>query len=328
MAEQAQPYQSVIYYALALDPVHIGAGGMQMGRVDNPIIREAGTGLPKIPATSLAGVARTYTAMRYPEKYLRRVVNEEGQEIYESCAGRGTLEKPRTCGQPDCPVCIPYGFSLPEGADFPSMAQFFDPQILFFPATSMVGPVWVTSPSCLQALVKVGELEEEMLDIRLRSEHGYRLQTNLRSDKLNLGWLLLEIAVKASPLAPAGLAALKERGIPGEVLGRLVLVPDPLFPHIVNNNLEVRTSVAIDPATGAALKGALFTYEAIPRSTVFWFQVVYKNPGDFLLDGKPIPKDIAWVREQVEMGLQAIEYLGLGGMVSRGMGRTRVLNLS
>src|SRR5208282_214039 len=56
---------------------------------------------------------------------------------------------------------------------------------------------------------------------------------------------------------------------------RSVLVPDELFGTLVNDNLEVRTLVSIDPETGAAEDGALFTYEAIPRSTLLWFDVVY-----------------------------------------------------
>ncbi len=50
---------------MTLDPVHIGAGGYRLGRVDMTIAREPGTNLPKIPGTSLAGAARSYAAMRY-----------------------------------------------------------------------------------------------------------------------------------------------------------------------------------------------------------------------------------------------------------------------
>ncbi len=49
---------------MTLDPVHIGAGGYRLGRVDMTIAREPGTNLPKIPGTSLAGAARSYAAMR------------------------------------------------------------------------------------------------------------------------------------------------------------------------------------------------------------------------------------------------------------------------
>jgi CRISPR-associated protein Cmr4 len=52
------------YYALALDPIHVGTGRMRLGRVDLSIVREPGTNLPKIPGTSLAGAARAYAAMQ------------------------------------------------------------------------------------------------------------------------------------------------------------------------------------------------------------------------------------------------------------------------
>jgi len=45
-------------YLYALDPTHIGAGGYRLGRVDNTIMRDAGTNLPKIPGSSINGVTR------------------------------------------------------------------------------------------------------------------------------------------------------------------------------------------------------------------------------------------------------------------------------
>ncbi|MBU1599029.1 type III-B CRISPR module RAMP protein Cmr4, partial [bacterium] len=110
--------------------------------------------------------------------------------------------------------------------------------------------------------------------------------------------------------------------------------------RIVNDNLEVRTSVAIDPATGAAVDGALYTYEAIPRATVLWFDVVYNKPENFRINGQDIMMEDAttktkakakanweWIKENVEKGLKLIEYMGVGGMNTRGMGRMRILNL-
>ena len=62
--------------------------------------------------------------------------------------------------------------------------------------------------------------------------------------------------------------------LPDPVRKRIVLVSDKVFSQVVNSNLEVRTSVSIDPETGAAKKGALFTYEAIPRAAFLWTDVV------------------------------------------------------
>ncbi|MCL6501012.1 MAG: type III-B CRISPR module RAMP protein Cmr4, partial [Candidatus Pacearchaeota archaeon] len=137
------------YYAIALDPIHIGTGGSRLGRVDLPIIREPGTNLPKIPGTSLSGPARAYTALQ-TNKYLWK--DNNNNEF--SCAGRGGEGGEKHCGNPApaCPVCIPYGFSKGTGYSMQGLAQFFDAHILFFPVASMAGPIWVTSPMALEGL--------------------------------------------------------------------------------------------------------------------------------------------------------------------------------
>ncbi len=48
------------YFGITLDPVHIGAGGYRLGAVDNTIVRDPATDVPKIPGTSLAGVIRAF----------------------------------------------------------------------------------------------------------------------------------------------------------------------------------------------------------------------------------------------------------------------------
>src|SRR5438309_9806358 len=67
---------------MTVDPVHIGAGGYRLGRVDMTIAREPGTNLPKIPGTSLAGAARSYAAMRYgkPEAAGQHKKMKKGKE--------------------------------------------------------------------------------------------------------------------------------------------------------------------------------------------------------------------------------------------------------
>lgn len=113
-----------------------------------------------------------------------------------------------------------------------------------------------------------------------------------------------------------------------EIFKRLVIVSDSVFSQIVNSNLEVRTSVSIDPTTGAAEERALFTYEAIPRATILYFDVVYQKPEHFGLsvevDGR---KDIEAIIATVETGFELFEYLGVGGMGTRGFGKLRVLGL-
>jgi CRISPR-associated protein Cmr4 len=116
-------------------------------------------------------------------------------------------------------------------------------------------------------------------------------------------------------------------GIPGYIIRRLGIVSDKLFTHIVNSNLEVRTSVAIDPATGAAEEGALFTYEALPRGTVLFWELTCRNPKHFKIAQDEVkavasPEAVSGVLTDAHPYL---EHLGIGGMGSRGMGRLRVL---
>lgn len=309
-------YETKTYYTIALDPIHIGTGGARLGRVDLPIMREPGTNLPKIPGTSLNGPARAYTAL--PNKYLWGNNNEF------SCAGRGGEDVKKHCGNPNpaCPVCIPYGFSKGSGNSMQGLAQFFDAHILLFPVASMVGPVWITSPMALEGLGL-------QVKFQAPADGFHPLGKQLKSkERLNFGWLMLN---KGNDVQE------NEDNLPHEIHDsikqRVVLVSDTLFSSIVNNNLEVRTSVSIDPATGTAEEKMLFTYEALPRGTVFKFDVVYNDGRTFRIGGKELKTEdggdvgTAWVKTQVEKGLRLFETLGIGGMGTRGMGRLKILNL-
>jgi CRISPR-associated protein Cmr4 len=289
------------YFTLALDPIHIGTGGYRLGRVDLSIVREPGTNLPKIPGTSLSGAARTYAAMQ-----------EEGK--FPRCAGQSGH-----CGDPHCPICVTFGFAGTQNGSFQGLAQFFDARLLFFPVHSLAGPVWVTCPAALRDLEKDLEITvDEPADEQVRVAKDVK-----QSGRLNLGWLMLEVA--SNNFAP------QVTHVPQEILNRSVLVSNKMFGHIVNDNLEVRTSVSIDPQTGAAANQALFTYEALPRASVLYFEVVVSDPKFYKIGNQtPLQNNGGKqkVVETVEKGLTLFASLGVGGMNTRGMGRLRVLNLS
>jgi len=61
-------FQKFPTIGLAVDPIHVGSGGARLGRVDNAIVRDPVTLVPKIPGSSLAGVYRAYVAMDYEDK--------------------------------------------------------------------------------------------------------------------------------------------------------------------------------------------------------------------------------------------------------------------
>lgn len=300
-----QSFKTFRVVALAVDPVHVGTGGARLGRVDLTIVRDPVTRVPKIPGSSLAGVYRAYAAMAH-DKYPR-------------CAGLGQPDKrgqDRHCGQADCPICTVFGFARNQGGGFAGLAAFSDAQVLFFPVATREGPHWVTCPGALRLVAC--ELDADEL-----GEVLYRDSSS--PHPLNLGWLLFE--VKKLDTWDQVAQSLRQLELPAYIRQRCGIVSDKLFSHVVNSNLEVRTSVAIDPRTGAAEKHALFSYEALPRATVLIWEVICKNPAHFRVAEKPPkPENVDGVYNIAAQAHPYLEQLGIGGMGTRGMGRLRVLS--
>jgi CRISPR-associated protein Cmr4 len=309
MSTSQKSFATYTFCGMALDPIHVGTGGSRLGRVDNTIMRDPVTRVPKIPGSSLAGVTRAYSAMA------------EGK--YPQCAGLGQPERDGTgghCGDAACSVCTVFGFATGKdhGGGFAGLAAFSDMHLLLFPTASQLGPQWITCPTALRQLC--GDQGEDIDDFS--DENAiYRRQ---KAAALNLGWLLLP--VKTDLKLDEKTKELNRFKIPKYIKDRLGVVSDKLFTHIVNNNLEVRTSVAVDPATGAAEEGALFTYEALPRSTLLVWETTCRNPKHFKINTEKIrlksPEDVKNVTVSAH---GYMEHLGIGGMGSRGMGRLRVL---
>jgi CRISPR-associated protein Cmr4 len=132
--------------------------------------------------------------------------------------------------------------------------------------------------------------------------------------RINLGWTLLPTKKTQAPEVSLG----KEWDA---IKDRLVILPDQLFSQIVNSNLEVRTSVSIDPETGAAKPGHLFTYEAIPRAAWLRLEIVEHQYREFPSGKWPSPIEV------VRDGLELASTLGIGGMGTRGFGRVRLIGL-
>lgn len=299
MAESFKPY---IVTAQAVDPIHVGTGGARLGRVDLSIVRDPVTRVPKIPGSSLAGVCRAYAAME--------------KNKYPSCAGQGQ-QGGGHCGKPDCPICMVFGFARGEGGGFAGLAAFSDAQVLLFPVATREGPLWITSPEALRFIgVDLGNGCDE--NALYRESDGAQL---------NLGWLLLP--VKKLDQWDDFVNAPTATKVPQFMVKNVGVVSDKLFTHIVNSNLEVRTSVSIDPATGAAEEGALFTYEALPRATILAWNVTCRNPAHFKVKESSVRAvdSCEKVMKVVGAAHPYLEHLGIGGMGTRGMGRLRVLHV-
>ena len=308
--------QNLRYTGLALDPIHVGTGEFQLGRVDNLIVREPGSRIPKIPGTSIAGVTRAYAAMR-ADRYLY----DEGGKL-KSCAGKGGDNGDDHCGKPDCPICVAFGFSRGGAkSSFQGLAAFSDARILLFPVACGMETRWLTSPQVLlDAGVLASDAEWKTLADAVKNGAEYKAVAAEGRGRMRLGWLSPERVENVTPPEIKLPDKLKAQG----ATERVVVVADDLFSAVVNDNLEVRTSVSISPETGTAKDGALFTAEAIPRTTVFWFEVRVEDPKFFRIgkDKKQITADK--LEEKVDLALKDMETMGVGGLNTRGFGRLRV----
>jgi len=227
------------YLTWCLDPVHVGTGGYRLGRVDMSIVREPATGIPKIPGTSMAGAVRAYAEL----------AKEENSNL------------------PDTDVI--FGTTETQG-----MLRFYDAQIVLFPVGSILGTVWVSTAARLMRWLASDHDSKDSLPcpkIEALDENKVFAVRGLEGpNAVQLGWLLVEL-VKNEEIKQHEVKISLPDSL--EFVKRLVIVSDRLFYHLVNDHLEVRTSVKIDSDTGAAETGGLFTYEAIPRGTVLGFEV-------------------------------------------------------
>jgi len=358
-------------YALTTDPVYIGTGGYTIGRVDNTIVRDPITKVPKIPGSSLAGVWRYYTVLEILSKIkdvkpkrediknqhngttinekIKNWINKQNQSgqnnkwdtskwyffegntlIDLTCAGQdnvpqeelanitATTNEGKTghCGH--CLVCKGFGFSKKD-ISWQGMIFFSDLNILFFPVFTMYGTKWITTKRKLEELGVNGLTEPT--DNKVLTKNG-------NEGHINLGWLYLE--VDSTNKLDTKMESLKTQfKFDNFQLDdtNIIVVPEGLFSQIVNSNLEVRTSVSIDPITGAAKEGALFTSEAIPRGTILYGNVrIFDKSGFNGIDSKldPLPE-----ASKLECALKEskhfFETLGIGGMTTRGFGRLKVI---
>ncbi len=369
-------------FAMATDPIYIGTGGYSIGRVDNTIVREPTTNVPKIPGSSLAGTWRYYATLEIikqwqtkvnqtnnsnsvksprafiirkisestdekPETIFKREINEDNSNSYLSFEGNcyldiscaGQDDNPRIeakkeeiiklikakdykdcghCGQ--CIVCKSFGFSKKD-LSWQGQVFFSDLHIIFFPVFTTKGTKWVTTVSKLKEIKEIKEADpvEEPEDNKIGL-----LNSQSKNKHLNLGWLYLEVGKTYNhskiyiDKTEFGNFKLKSEDV--------VVVPEALFSHIVNSNLEVRTSVSIDPITGAAKEQALFTSEAIPRGTIFYGNIrIFDKSGFKDTNGNQINlPSKEKIRKLLEESKHFYETLGIGGMTTRGFGRLKI----
>jgi CRISPR-associated protein Cmr4 len=304
-------YEQYRNYYLCLDPVHVGAGGYRLGRVDNSIVREPGTGMPKVPGTSLSGAARSYAAMTCGR------IDAAGQQ-----------SKVKIKDYLKCPILYTFGTASDEvGQSKAGAVSIADAHILFFPVASTDGPLWVTTLELLRrAGLALSRAEEEVEKLLAGEGKAIRV-ANSSPKEIAAGWLRFEVAANMGWASNGH--CLKECGEWSDLKERVLIVNPKMMGVLVNSNLEVRTSVSINPQTGAAEEKLLFTYEAIPRATWLFGDVVvddYMKAFPTAWDGQTEELKNSWTgpKAVAQTGARLMEYLGVGGMGTRGFGRMKL----
>lgn len=300
---------------LALDAVHVDTGEMQIGRVDNFILRDPADGCPKIPGSSLHGAIR-HNAARYATTHLDRK--------YINCAGQIQPEEEH---DKNCPICWTFG-RPPAEDDHTSgnrgRVSIYDARITFFPVNTMYGLVYVTTPHLLKW---IGLSTDPPIDEQVTFLRAYR--TDSHPLPINLGKLMFyQSQVRSCTIRSKLSFQNGDQRLANFLQDRLYIVDETSFVSIINANLDVRTSVSIKPEEGTVDLGP-FVSESIPRGAILGFDLGWETEGfpRWIGAGSTIG---SWQNalDLVATGLEMIEVLGVGGVVTRGMGRLKWLKRS
>ncbi|MFP2925020.1 type III-B CRISPR module RAMP protein Cmr4 [Pyxidicoccus sp. 3LG] len=305
--------ESRAYLLHALSPLHVGTG-QSVGVIDLPLMRMRSTGIPFVPGSSLKGVLRE----------LKRPGAASGPEDE---ARHGAVFGPkRERPGPEGDVTGDYAGALVVG----------DARLLALPVRSFVGTfALVTSPLLLVLAERdLGGLSGGTgapLVVKPLEKRGARVAS--LKDGANVyrrpgqppRVYLEDLDVEVESVDDAALAEWSRRlarVLPEAerelLVRRLVLVDDETMSFLWETATQVDTRVSIDPATGTAAQGQLWTEESLPAET--------------LLVGVMGATRANHPAKRLEAGEVLAEALGgdvsvvqLGGKATVGRGRCRLL---
>ena len=328
------------YLLQLLTPLHIGDGAMRIGPVDNTVIRRSGSREPYVPGTTLLGnysqFCYQWAQTRCPDLLRQEQENLPYREAVNADGARHHL------------TGYQFLFALerrPEASEIEfhreKLFRVSDAEILWMPCMTLKGPKLITTVNRFCRVFGTVDFPEFAEDELLTHEDNLFNDGRLRGGKDNeCDWLnLRNLKITAnrqswqrhSDLQRAIADKLPPQWQENKTAGLLVFLAEEVFSHLLSKNVEIRTSVAIDPVTGAGADGALFTYESLPRGTTLYFEVAvchlcaapYQPPlaGGLTQTGS----DGVW--EVLAKARPYFRWVGIGGMTSRGFGKCDIVDL-
>lgn len=258
---------STIY---TLTETHPGSEGTR-GAIDLPIAREAATGLPFLPDTSLKGVARA--ALR----------NDDDDRLTRL-----------------------FGSDLPaqeDGADAsttPGNLSVLQGSLLLYPLRSLQRMfVYATSPLLLERLDRLARAVEidppwgkeslsELLPDPPRGAKALVADPELGKGRLYVERIAVQAQqddrVRALGLALTGWLPEDERALRGRVEWDLVVLSDEVFAQLLEVAPPVRARIKLNERGTTDEDGNLWYEERLPADTLFWSFLVPRGGKDAVTD--------------------------------------------
>jgi CRISPR-associated protein Cmr4 len=280
--------------------------GLDRQEVDLPLEREAATGYPLVPGSSLKGVLRGRARVQQaPDDRLALLGSEPDSEERQ-----------------------------------PSVVVVSDAIPLLFPVRSLTGLFgWATSLEVWARLrrdlttygVKVSEMPQPPA---LPPEAaGVAPESPLVGSKQTVVLEELSFPVQAAEEVRSIGSWLAAEAFPADpvfdywrqrVERGVVLLPEGAYRYFVRHQTQVMKRIRIDPSTGTAAEGALWTEEFLPPESMIYALVGVNLPDPLPAGIKDAPGLIDWVRRLVPGTIQ----VGSGRTLGHGIVRARWTGLS
>lgn len=283
-------------------PLHIG-DETKSGATDRPLLREKHTSMPIVPGPTLKAVF----------------------------ADAWTEPAPVATPQSDEAIWL-FGPSATSETN-PGVLSFCDAVLLAFPVRSARGGFgWITSPQVLQRAARDGVIALSLLPetppaddqaffarLPLGREAGQppNVQTRIVLEEYTF--------VRASDL-PAGLAQALAGMFPGdpiwkEIASRLVIVSNSTMSFFTQAACEVIRRMRVDPVTGTAAPGPVFSQENVPSEAMFYAVVACAAENDPARkpEHQRTPQDAARRFTHKLQSLGPVFQIGGSGSVGQGL---------
>jgi CRISPR-associated protein Cmr4 len=280
----------------ARSPLHAGTGHATSA-VDLPIARDRATHLPLLPGSSLKGSlrgrARSFTGLTHPFTHL-------------------------------------FGPEKENASDHAGSLAFTDARLLLLPVRSVSGTfAWVTSPYLIACFARDARQAGVTLPAcpAVAGSDCAITGTSALSMALRPGAPDRHVVLEEFDLTPAHDASALAKALgpvvfPGDdawqrmLTARLCVVADDAMSFLARHGTELVTRVSIDPETGTANDGQLWTEENLPAETVL-AGLVEELPPDRVRSGG----QGAYLADLTKLTTTPIQ---LGGKATVGRGRCQI----